>query len=60
MNEEVKQIVGDAPEAEVDGVAEEGVKQPAEQKKRGTNQKKAKEPARKRVKVEEEKKAEKA
>ena len=55
MNEEVKQIVGEAG-----GVAEEEVKQPADQKKRGTNQKKAKEPARKRVKVEEEKKAEKA
>jgi hypothetical protein len=58
MNEEVKQIIDEAAEADLDGVAEE-VKQPAEQKKRGTNQKKAKEPARKRVKVEEEKKAEK-
>jgi hypothetical protein len=57
MNEEVKQIVGEA--GDLDGVAEEEVKQPAEQKKRGTNQKKEKEPARKRVKVEEEKKAEK-
>ena len=58
MNEEVKQIVGEA--GDLDGVAEGEVKQPADQKKRGTNQKKAKEPARKRVKVEEEKKAEKA
>ena len=56
MNEEVKQIVGEVEVAE-----EVKVRQPADQKKRGTNQKKgAKEPARKRVKVEEEKKAEKA
>ena len=55
MNEEVKQIVGDVEVAKV------VVRQPADQKKRGTNQKRgAKEPARKRVKVEEEKKAEKA
>jgi DNA repair photolyase len=58
MNEEVKQIIDEAAEADLDGVAEEVKLQP-EQKKRGTNQKKAKEPARKRVKVEEEKKAEK-
>ena len=55
MNEEVKQIVGDVEVAEV------VVRQPADQKERGTNQKRgAKEPVRKRAKVEEEKKAEKA
>lgn len=56
MNEEVKQIVGEVEYAE-----QVVVRQPADQKKRGTNQKRGpKEPARKRVKVEEEKKAEKA
>ena len=38
MNEEVKQIIDEA--VGLDGVAEEEVKQPADQKKRDTNQKK--------------------
>ena len=61
MNEKVKQIIGEAPEADLDEVAAEEVKQPADQKREVevTDQKKAKEPARNRVKVNEEKKAEK-
>jgi DNA repair photolyase len=58
MNEEVKKILNEAAEADLDGVAEEVKLQP-EQKKRGTNQKKVEEPVKKRVKVDEENKAEK-